>query len=169
MEGTLYDITGRYVELLNFAADGEVDDEIFADTLQGIEDELEDKAENYLRVIKELEVRKGAIDGELEVIQKEVDRRKAHIATIDRHIARMKSDLCYAMGATGKKKIKTQNFSIWTQESSEVNITDEANIPMEYYDVPEPKVSKKRIKEDLVNGKELTFAKLDKHETLRFR
>lgn len=169
MEGTLFEITGRYQQLLAFAEDGDIDDEIFAETLQGIEDELELKAENYIRVIKELEVKKGSINGEIGVIQAEVDRRKELINSIDRHIARMKESLCNAMVTTGKEKFKTEHFSLWTQKTSEVVITDEAGVSMEYYTVPEPKISKSKIKDALKNGEELPFARLEEKETVRFR
>lgn len=169
MEGTLFEITERYRQLLDFAADGDIEDEVFEETLQSIEDEIEVKAENYIRVIKELEVRKGSINGEIEVIQKEVERRKAFIDSIDRHIARMKEALCSAMVTLDKKKFKTEHFSLWTQETSEVVITDEANIPLDYYTAPKPKVSKEKIKEALKNGEKLAFARLDTHEGLRFR
>ena len=166
---TLFEIRDRYRQLLDFAADGEVDDEIFNETLKGIEDEIEAKAENYVRVIKELEVKKGALNGEIEVIQKEVDRRKAFVDSIDRHIARMKTDLCETMVETNKRKFKTEHFSFWTQETSEVVITDEANIPLDYYTTPEPKVSKSKIKDALTKGEKLPFAKLETHEGVRFR
>lgn len=169
MEGTLFEITERYQQLLAFAEDGEIDDEVFAETLQGIEDELEMKSENYVRVIKELEIRKGAISGEIAVIEKEVERRKNLIDSIDRHITKMKENLCDSMVATGKEKFKTEHFSLWTQESASVVITDEANVSMEYFTVPEPKVSKEKIKKDLQKGIELPFARLDKKKTLRFK
>lgn len=169
MEGSLFDITERYKQLFEFAADGEIDDEAFADTLQSIEDEIEVKAESYAAVIKNLEVRKGAINGEVEVIQKEVDRRKALVESIDRHINRMKENLCAAMVATGKTKFKTDHFSFWTQEVSEVIVTDEANVPLDYYTAPKPKISKTKIKEALEKGEELPFAHIETHDTARFR
>lgn len=169
MEGTLFEITGRYQQLLAFAEDGDIDDEIFAETLQGIEDELELKAENYAKVIKELEVKKGSINGEIGVIQAEVERRKEIINSIDRHIARMKENLCNAMVTTGKQKFKSEHFSFWTQQTSEVVIDDEAGVSMDYFTVPEPKISKTKIGDALRKGETLPFAHLEKRDTLRFR
>ena len=137
--------------------------------MQGIEDELELKAENYVRVIKELEVKKGSISGEISVIQAEVDRRKELINSIDRHIAKMKESLCNAMVTTGKQKFKTEHFSFWTQKTAEVIITDEAGVSMEFFTVPEPKISKQKIKDALKKGEELPFARLDEKETVRFK
>lgn len=166
---TLFEIRDRYRQLLQFAEDGDVDEEIFEETLKSIEDEVELKAENYVRVIKELEVKKGSLNGEIEVIQKEVDRRKAAVASIDNHIARMKADLSAAMIETDKRKFRTENFSFWMQATSEVVITDDAAIPMDFYTVPAPKVSKTKIKEALDKGEKLSFAKLETHEGVRFR
>lgn len=169
MEGTLFEITERYQQLLAFAEDGDIDDEVFAETLQGIEDELELKAENYVRVIKELEIRKGSIGGEISVIQAEVDRRKELVNSIDRHIAKMKESLCNAMVATGKQKFKTEHFSFWTQETASVVIDDPANIPMDFYRVREPEVNKEAIKKALNNGETFEFAHLEKKSGVRFK
>lgn len=169
MEGTLFEITERYQQLLAFAEDGDIDDEVFVETLQGIEDELELKAENYVRVIKELEIRKGSISGEISVIQAEVDRRKELVNSIDRHIAKMKESLCNAMVATGKQKFKTEHFSFWTQETASVVIDDPANIPMDFYRVREPEVNKEAIKKALNNGETFEFAHLEKKSGVRFK
>ena len=50
---TLYEITGDYLRLLEMLEEEEaIDSKTFADTLEGIEGELEDKADGYARVIK---------------------------------------------------------------------------------------------------------------------
>ena len=52
---TLYEITGQYLELLDMLQNSDdIEGEILKDTLEGIEGELEVKAENYAKIIKEL-------------------------------------------------------------------------------------------------------------------
>ena len=57
---TLYEIAQDYLKLLEMAE--EVDEEVFKDTLEGIEGELEIKADNYAKVITELENRAEGLD-----------------------------------------------------------------------------------------------------------
>lgn len=52
---TLYELTADFQNLLMLAEDPDTDPQAFADTLEGIEGELEDKADNYARVIRNLE------------------------------------------------------------------------------------------------------------------
>ena len=40
---------------------------------------------------------------------------------------------------------------------------------MEFFTVPEPKISKQKIKDALKKGEELPFARLDEKETVRFK
>ena len=62
---TLYELTGQYLELLDMAEDA--DPEVFADTLEGIDGEIEDKADNYAKVIRTLE-------GDVQSVKSEIDR-----------------------------------------------------------------------------------------------
>lgn len=59
---TLYEIAQDYLKLLEMAE--EVDEEVFKDTLEGIEGELEIKADGYAKVIAELENRAEGLDKE---------------------------------------------------------------------------------------------------------
>ena len=59
---TLYEIAAEYMTLLDMAE--EIDEEVFKDTLEGIEGELEIKADNYAKVIAELENRAEGLDKE---------------------------------------------------------------------------------------------------------
>ena len=56
---TLYEITGDFLKLLDMAE--ELDEEVFRDTLEGIEGELEIKADGYAKVIAELENREEGL------------------------------------------------------------------------------------------------------------
>ena len=50
---TLYELTGQYMDLMEMAE--EADPDVLRDTLEGIEGEIEDKADNYAKVIRTLE------------------------------------------------------------------------------------------------------------------
>ena len=54
MNRNLYDLTNDYEAVLNMLYDEEIDEQMIFDTLEGIEGEIEDKADGYAKIIKEL-------------------------------------------------------------------------------------------------------------------
>ena len=51
----LYELTNNYETLLNMLYDEDADEEMILDTLESIEGEIEDKADGYAKIIRELE------------------------------------------------------------------------------------------------------------------
>lgn len=107
---TLYEITGAYLVLLNMMEDPSMDEQAIADTMEGIEGELEDKADNYARIMKELE-------GKSEALAKEAERLTARKKAIDNNIKALKTNLQNAMVLTDKRKFKTDLFSFSIQKN----------------------------------------------------
>lgn len=162
---TLYELTEDYSNLLAMAEDPEIDKQAFADTLEGIGGEIEEKADNYAKVILEMEKDSEGFDSEIKRLQS----KKASIAA---SIKQMRHQLELAMTATGKTKFKTMLFSFNIQKNApSVEITEEnlERIPIEYLIPQDPKPDKKKMLEDLKNGKELYFAKLKQTESLRIK
>ena len=52
---TLYELTNDYLTLLDMAEDPDIDEQALIDTMEGIEGEIEIKADGYARVMKQLE------------------------------------------------------------------------------------------------------------------
>lgn len=170
MEVTLYELTQDFQNLMAMADDPEVDEQVFKDTLEGLEGVIEAKADGYASVIRNLEVNVGALDGTIEAINKELDRVKAHKASLENRIQYMKESLCTAMIACDKKKFKTEKFSFWVQKNTPSVVIDKpADIPFEFYRVKEPEVDKTAIKKALSDGQKLEFAHLETTEGVRFR
>lgn len=163
---TLYEITSEYMQLLELAEDPETDPEVFADTLEGLQGALEDKADGYGRVIRELEAYTAGLEAE-------IGRLTAKKRTADNSIVRMKEALKSAFLATGTAKIKTDLFTITIQRNPAAVVMDEQyieNIPEEYLIEQEPKLNRQKIKEDLKAGKDLHgIAHLEQTEGLRIR
>lgn len=107
---SLYELQGEYLQLLNMLEDPEVEDQIVLDTLEGIDYELEIKAENYAKIIKELE-------GTVEVIKTEQKRLSDKKSKLEANVKRLKDNLQEAMTATGKTKFKTDLFSFSIQKN----------------------------------------------------
>ena len=56
----LYQLTNNYETVLNMLYDEDADEQMILDTLEAIEGEIEDKADNYAKIIKELEAKQNA-------------------------------------------------------------------------------------------------------------
>lgn len=164
---TIYELTDQYRQLLELAEDPDTDITVFQDTMEGLEGEIEEKAENYGRVIRELEGRAAALDAEIERMTKLKVAAK-------RSIMWMKEALQFAMEGTGKTKIKTDHFAftIATNGGKQpMYVSDKIDdIPEEFRTYPEPVADKEKIRAALEAGKELPFAQLQSRgRSLRIR
>ena len=102
---TLFELKSDYVQVLDMAQDPDVDPQTITDTLESIQGEIEDKAENYVIVMKELEAQKAKWKSEKE-------RAEKYESTCDNNIKRMKEALLSAMQIMGKDKIQTDHFKL---------------------------------------------------------
>lgn len=171
MSATLYELTEQFKQIQSMVEEEGADEQVFIDTLDSIdwEHDFEEKADSYVMCIRNAEIAVGADEGQIAAVEKILEELKKSKAAKENRIKRMKESLCNAMIQTGKTKFKSQRFSFWTQKTSEVVITDEAGVSMEYYTVLEPKISKQKIKDALKKGETLPFARLDEKETVRFK
>lgn len=103
----LYEISNTYEYLLSLLQDEETDQQMILDTLESLEGDFEEKADNYARIIKTLEA-------EATAIKEEESRLRARRQSRESNIELLKSNLENAMRVTGKTKFKTLlfNFSI---------------------------------------------------------
>ena len=56
----LYQLTNNYEQVLNMLYDEDVDEQMILDTLESIEGEIEEKADGYAKIIRELEAMRDA-------------------------------------------------------------------------------------------------------------
>lgn len=161
---TLYDLKGEYELLLEMAEDPTVDPVTLEGTLEAIEGEIEEKADGYARVIRQIEHDITALKAEEARLS---DRRRV----MENNVRRMKENLEDAMLATGKTKFKTELFSFGIQKNPKtVMIDDVSRLPEEYLIPQDPKVDKQKLKADLTAGVELAgAAHLEQSESLRIR
>lgn len=162
---TLYELTAEYGALLALAEDPDIDPQVLADTLEGLTGEIEDKADGYAKVIKQLEADGAALKGE-------IDRLTARKRAIENNIDRMKEALKQAMILTDKTKFKTELFSFGIQKNPpKVVIDDDTNIPADWLIEQAPKINTAAIKEALQKGDEFAgqIAHLEQGESLRIR
>lgn len=159
----LYELTNNYETVLNMIYDEDVDEQMILDTLESIEGEIEDKADNYAKIIKELEARQKA--------RKEEAKRLTESAkTFGNRANSLKQNLFNAMKTTGKTKFATDLFSFnIAKNGGEQALTIDGDVPEEYTKTIVENDTDK-IRADLKNGKELPFAHLEpRGESLRIR
>ena len=159
----LFEISNEYLAILQLAEDPDVDPEVLADTMEGIEANFEDKADAYAYIISTLKGDAGTIDAELK-------RLKARKDAIENNADRLKKSLEEAMRVTGKTKFKTAMHSFGISKNPQsVYIFESAEIPDTYLIPQEPKIDKKAILADLKAGKKFDFAELQQTDGLRIR
>lgn len=162
---SIYELAGAYLQILEMMENPDLDPQTLADTMEGVEGELEMKAESYAKIMKNLEGDVAALKAEEERL---ANRRKA----IENNIKNMKITLQSMMTFTGKVKFKTDLFSFGIQKNAPSVIidTDVNNLPPEFLKFREPEADKTKIKEALKNGEDLKgYAHLETSESLRIR
>lgn len=155
---TLYELTGQFLDIYNL----ELDEETKLDTLDSIDwqTDYEEKVENYIKVIKniesDVEARKNEIK-RLTELNKADEKKKDHL----------KETLSTSMQLTGHERVDTPLFKVSFRKSQAVEV-DETVLP-ESYKVATWKPDKKRLKEDLKNGLEIVGATLVERKNLSIR
>lgn len=160
---TIYEIAGSWRQLYEIADDPELDPDVWFDTMEAIEGEFDEKAENYCKLVKQL-------DADAEGFKKEIERLTARKQALENKAKRCKERLKDAMLAIDRPKIKTELFSLNVQNNPpSVFIADESRVPEQFL-VPQPaKIDKKAILEFLKAGNECDYAEIQQGQSLRIR
>lgn len=163
---SLYELTEQYEGVLNLLYDGETSEQVILDTLESIDGEIEDKADNYAKIIK-------TMNAHAEAIEKEEKRLYSRRKALENRAQLLKSKLEENLRFIGKTKFKTALFSFNIQKNGGIqpmSITENIKeIPMKYLIVPDPVPDKQAIRE-LLKNKEVEWAKLEPYEeSLRIR
>ena len=155
----LYELSIAFQDVQNM----DLDPEVMQDTLDSIEDAIENKAENIAKLVRNLE-------SDVAAYKEEEERLKTKRQATENKVKWLKTYLEDNMKLTGKTKFKSGmfNFSIQKNPAS-VNITDEKIIPEEFLIQQPPKVDKNSLKEILKRGIEVPGAELKQTEGLRIR
>ena len=103
---SLFEITGRMVELMDLIDDpeSEVDEQALIDTWEGVEGEFNDKVESWLKVIRNKE---ADIKSRKELVDELTKKNKRDENTI----TRMKDTITLLMKAGGMKTAGTEILS----------------------------------------------------------
>lgn len=156
----LYELTDKYNQLLEVAE--ELDPTAFQDTLQALEDGIEDKAENIAKLIRTL-------TSDIDIIKAEEKRLAERRKSVENRISDLKEYLQNQMEVAGIDKVKRPTLTISIQNNPpSVKVTDETLL-FDYMIIPEPKIDKKTLLADLKNGVEIAGAEIQQTRGIRIR
>lgn len=99
--------------------------------MESLQYDLEEKAENYAKVINELE-------GQIAIINSEKQRLDDKERSLNNNIKKMKEALKEVMLLSGKKKFKTNLFRFNIQKAGIRALVIDGQVPNEYLKSPEP-------------------------------
>lgn len=161
----LYELTGEYIQLMQMLEDASAEDEaeIMA-AMEAVTDDIEDKADAYARIMKNLLADVDALDVEEK-------RLKARRTALENRVDRLKSAIQNAMELTGTKKLKTSigNWSIQKNPLS-VSAVDVEKVPARFLIEQPPKVDRRAILEEFKQTGELfDGVTITQGESVRFR
>jgi seryl-tRNA synthetase len=162
MSFTLYELTGRYRDLLELV-DMDDDAERFTDTLEMLEGDINDKVENIGKLVR-------SIEGEVITLESEKKRIEQRISARKNNVIRLKNYLYQSLEGLNKDKIKTPLFTAWIQNNPHsVEILDEQKIPKLYLVEQAPKIDKKAIIDALKSGEQVDGASLTQTKGIRIK
>ena len=163
---TIYELTDAYKTVEDMLYDGETDEQTIMDTLEAIDGEIEEKADNYAKLIKNLQADAMALKAEEE-------RMYARRKSLENKAQRLKDRLQANLEFIGKTKFRTLLFSFSIAKNGgkqPLSITDNLDeIPGKYLIPQPPKVNNDAIRE-LLQDKEVEWAHLEpygKHLNIR--
>nr|DAS98722.1 MAG TPA: resistance protein [Caudoviricetes sp.] len=155
----LYELSLAFQDVQNM----DLDPEVMKDTLDSIEDAIENKAENIAKLIRNLE-------SDVKAYKEEEERLKTKRQAAENKVKWLKTYLEDNMKLTGKTKFKSGVFKFSIQKNPvSVNITDKKIIPEDYLIPQSPKVNNTLLKKALKDGIEVPGAELKQTEGLRIR
>lgn len=162
----LYDLTEQYETLLDMLCDEEADEQVIRDTLEAVDGEIEDKADNYAKIIKQMQAY-------AEMLKAEEERLFARRRSLEDRSQGLKAMLQENLEFIGKTKFKTAlfSFSVATNGGKQpLTITENlGDIPGRYL-IPQPPIPDKDAIRELLAEKEVDWAHLEpRGKSLRIR
>lgn len=172
MKTTLYTISDLYRDLLNAIEDGVIEDpQAIDDTLEGIEQEFDDKCENIACLYKSISAEADALEAEAKSL--------AERATYKRRACdRLRNYVASNMLSVGKEKIETPRCRLSFRKSESLNIVSdkalfnsltEAGLNELAHVEEVIKWDKTGIKKALRNGMKLDGAEVITNENLQIK
>ena len=154
-------MTAAQKELYELMTSGEIDEEVYADTLEGIG--IAEKIEGYCVVEHEL-------SGDLQKIESEIERLNAKKSAIENNIKRLKLRLGDCLLSMDTKKYSAGTYTVYRRETQQIIIDDLQKIPAEFLKTRVSEMPNKTlIKESIKAGKEIAGAHLQTNQSITIK
>lgn len=157
---TLYEMSMQANGLYYLLQSGEIDEQVFSDTLEGIG--ADEKVKDYCEVI-------ASLTAEVESFKTEIERMTSRKKSLENNVKRMKLALLNFLHSSGQTKAKGGTFTVSISKSQAVNILNENAIPESFLISQPPKIDKIGIKKALKEGKDVPGAMIIENEGVRIR
>ena len=157
----LYELSTGYKNIEYLLENGENNEELAA-VLNSLDAEIEDKAENIAKIIKNYE-------GDIAAFKEEEKRIAERRRKLENIVKRLKEYLFNNMKLTNKTKFKKGTFSFNIVKNPPSAEITNADIISSDYKVLTEILDKKAILQDLKDGKDVQGAILKQSESLRIR
>lgn len=163
MDMTLYQISEQYREAAAAMADLDLPEEAIRDTLEGMAGELEAKATNVAKFIRNLETNADAI---AEAAKQMTERAKR----VQNRAESLRKYLQFHMEQTGITRIECPYFTLAIKTNPPaVHVESEQDIPADYWKPQPPKLDKAAIAKDLKAGADIPGAYLTQGQRLEIK
>ena len=131
----LYELTEDFLMVQQMLEDPDVDQKLINDTLESLEYDIEQKADVYAKLIRNME-------GSLTAVKAELERLNGTKNLLESGIKRLKQNLQDSMVAAGKRKFKTDLFSFAIQKNGGkapviLDVKDTSELPDELVRIKE--------------------------------
>lgn len=158
----LYELTSNFNQLQQMVEDG-ADQEVIHNTLQVIDEAIEDKVQGAALLIRNIEAQAEAIKVEEKRL---ADRRKS----FENNVKNIKDYLYEQMVAVDKRRVKGALVTVGIQKNpASLEIAADVVIPPEYMIPQEPKVDKKALLAAVKDGMKWDGITLKQGENVRIR
>lgn len=149
---SLYELTMQALQLQDMLESGDIDEEIFNDTLESMD--VDTKIENICKVIRNL-------DADAKAYKEEKDRLASRQKVAENGVQRLKQSLVTYLSTVQKKSLQAGIFKVSLGTSEKVRILYEDMLPEEYLKQQPPKVDTAGIKAALKEGKAVEGAEIE--------
>ena len=162
----LYELTEQYEALQEMMYDPDIDEQTILDTMEGLWGEIQEKADNYAKIIT-------GMKKDIETLKEEEARLFSRRKHLEERSRWLKDNLEANMRQIGKTKFKTALFSFNIQKNGGVEplVIDGAidDIPGRYL-IPQPPIPDNEAIRALLAEKQVEWAHLEpRGESLRIR
>lgn len=158
----LFELTENYVKFFTMLEEADEITEELEEMANNLNIAIEEKSDNYVKMIKNL-------DADVEAYKNQEKQFNKKRKTAENKISWLKKNLQSSMEQTGRKKVKTELFTISIQKNTPaLDITSEDNIGDEYYKV-ERILNKRDLLKDIKEGLIIDGVGIKQTESLRIR